>query len=253
MFSFCKKSEAESPSRVADVGWIINVKEAAFIWEAPRKITRPSGRTQHAKGVSVCPAAVDHDARLFEIPCPVDLHLGVKLGEDVQIANLAGDRSPIRNKHLRQMFAVVNRSEWRDPARPLIQFKTPYIFLADEPIWMSQVAPYYHFANPAWPGVLVGGRMPLDVWPRGMIWAFEWCDTSKPLISKRGDPWFYVSFETMDPSRRVRMIEAEYTPEFAEYYKGISGVTNYVNRTYSLFDTARSRRPKTLLTPKKRD
>lgn len=253
MFSFCKKSDPSVGSRMVDVGWIINIKEAAFIWEGPRKITRPSGRTQHTKGVSVCPASLDHDARLFEVPCPIDLHLGFNFKEDAMgVVNLAGENSSIRNRHLKQMFVVVDRKEWRHPNRPIVQFMTPYIFLADEPVWLSQVAPYYHYADPPWPGVLIGGRMPIDVWPRGLVWAFEWCDVNKPLIIKRGDPWFYVSFETMDPTRRVRMVEAEYTPQFAEYYRGLSSVTNYISRTYSLFDTARKRRPKTLLVPKDR-
>ena len=69
---------------------------------------------------------------------------------------------------------------------------------------------------------------------------------------KRGDPWFYVRFETHDPTRPVRLIEAEMTPQLKEYMGGLSAVTNYVNRTFSLFDTAKARRPKTLLVPKKR-
>ena len=37
-----------------------------------------------------------------------------------------------------------------------------------------------------------------------------------------------------------------------EYTNAIAGVTNYVNRTFSLFPLARERRPKTLLVPKVR-
>ncbi len=59
-----------------------------------------------------------------------------------------------------------------------------------------------------------------------------------------------MSFETSDPSRPVRLVEAELTPELAEYRRGMSGVTNYVNRTYSLFRTAQERRPPRLFTPK---
>jgi hypothetical protein len=42
------------------------------------------------------------------------------------------------------------------------------------------------------------------------------------------------------------------TPELREYRVGMSGVTNYVNRTYSLFKVAEQRRPAKLLQPKKR-
>jgi len=100
--------------------------------------------------------------------------------------------------------------------------------------------------------MLIGGRFPIDVWPRGLVWAFEWYDTSKDLILKRGEPWFYASFETMDPSRRMRMFQAELTPQLVEYMNGIKGVTNYVSRTFSLFNTAKERRPEKLLVPKVR-
>jgi hypothetical protein len=60
-----------------------------------------------------------------------------------------------------------------------------------------------------------------------------------------------VRFETEDPSRPVRLIEAERTPELSAYMEGLAGVTNYVRRTYSLFATARERRPSRLLVRRK--
>jgi hypothetical protein len=253
MFSFCKKPDDTQASRVADVGWLLDTEKATFIWEAPRKLSRPSPRIAHAKGVSVCPAVIDHDARLFEVTCPVDLHLRFQMnGEEPALVNVAGDQSSIRGSHLGKMFVIVNRKEWRDPNRPIVQFMTPYTFLADEPVTITQLPPFYHYAANAWPGILIGGRFPIDVWPRGLVWAFEWYDTSKELIIKRGEPWFYCSFETMDPSRRVRLVEAELTPQLKEYMNGIKGVTNYVKRTFSLFPVARERRPKTLLVAKQR-
>ena len=84
------------------------------------------------------------------------------------------------------------------------------------------------------------------------MWAFEWYDMTTPLVIKRGEPWFYLNFETNDITRRVRLIEADMTPALSEYLSGLMGVTNYVSRTYSLFRTAEERRPKVLLAPKQR-
>jgi hypothetical protein len=252
MFSFCKKPD-DAPGRVADVGWLLDTDKAGFIWDAPRKLSRPTGRTTHAKGVSVCPAVNDHEARLFEVPCPFDLSLRFKPnGAEPGLINLDGDQSSIRTKHLNQAFVFVSKKEWRDPNRPIIQFLTPYTFVADESVYMTQLPTFYHYAPNPLPGVLIGGRFPINIWPRGLTWAFEWYDTSKDIILKRGDPWFYVNFETPDPSRRVRMVEAELTPELREYMNGLKGVTNYVSRTCSLFSAAKERRPKTLLVPKVR-
>lgn len=37
------------------------------------------------------------------------------------------------------------------------------------------------------------------------MWAFEWIDTTKPLILKRGKPLFYVQFETQPQDRAVQL------------------------------------------------
>ena len=42
------------------------------------------------------------------------------------------------------------------------------------------------------------------------------------------------------------------TPPLREYVSGTAAVTNYVNRTFSLFATARERRPEKLLVAKQR-
>lgn len=76
---------------------------------------------------------------------------------------------------------------------------------------------------------------------------------SKDLIIKRGEPLFYVYFEGPDPAAPVRLIEAKRTPELLGYIDSITGVTEYVSQTYSLFKTARERRPARLLYPVDRE
>jgi len=241
-------------ARTIDVGWLLQTDKASFIWDAPRRLSKPEGKAAHAKGVSYCPAVIDFEARYFEIPCPLDVELRFVLeeGKKPGVALIAGKEATIRPKHLNSMMTVVNREEWRHPNRPLIQFITPYLFVTDEPVYMSQLPPFCHYFKIPLPGVMIDGRMPIHIWPRPLMWAFEWYDTNKPLVLKRGEPWFYLHFETSDPSRRVRMVEVEMTPALGEYLSGLTGVTNYVSRTYSLFRTAEERRPKKLLSPKQR-
>ena len=90
---------------------------------------------------------------------------------------------------------------------------------------------------------MIGGRVPIHDWPRVLSWAFEWHRPEKDLILTRGEPWFCARFEIEDPSRKISLVEAEMTPELAQYLKGMDTVTQYVSRTFSLFPTARSRRP----------
>lgn len=251
MFSFCKKPPS---GRIANVGWALMEDKASLIWDDPAPYRRAQDRPASAKSVQLCPAAIDFDARHFVVPCPFDLHL--RLGRDDQarttLINVDGPKSSIRPRHLGQMATVINQVEWRHPQRPIIQIMTPYIFLADEPIYINQLPPYMDYAKPAWPGLLIAGRFPIHIWPRQMMWAFEWHDTSADLILQRGQPWFYVRFEAEDPSRPTRLQEAEITPDVKRYIDSISGVTNYVNRTFSLFSRAQERRPETLLIPRQK-
>jgi hypothetical protein len=255
MLDFLKSANKATP-RTVDVGWLLMAEKAGFIWEAPTRLSAGRAyRSKHSKSVSFCPAVIDHEARLFQVTCPIDLQLRVKIDDKTQkpvIVSTAGDGASIRPRNLRQMLHVVDQQEWRDPSRPMFQIGTPYLFVADEPTYVTQFPAFHHCPAVPLPGVVIGGRFPIHVWPRHLSWAFEWHDVSRELILRRGEPWFYVRFEASDPSRPVRLLEAEVTPELTAYVNGLSSVTNFVNRTFSLFETAKSRRPKQLLVPKKR-
>ena len=60
-------------------------------------------------------------------------------------------------------------------------------------------------------------------------------------------PLFYCQFDGYDPSRTIKLIQAEKTPELMQYMDQISGVVNYVNQTFSLFSEVEKVRPKKLL------
>jgi hypothetical protein len=244
------------PRAATEVGWLIDADHAGFIWDAPARLrTGAAEGPRHAKSVAACPAVIDFEARHFVVSCPITARLKIVIDPstgEAAVANAAGDQSPIRSKALGELVKRVPAKEWRHPSRPIIQFVTPYVFLSDDPVFMTQSPPFNHFMPQPWPGLMIGGRFPIDVWPRHLMWAFEWHDLNQELVLNRGDPWFYVSFETGDASRQVRLVEAERTCDLKEYMGGLRSVTNYVNRTFSLFATARARRPRTLLVKKKK-
>ncbi len=201
MFSFCKrKDEDASGNRVAEVGWILNTHQAGFIWDAPRKITRPTGKAHHAKALNYCPrrqrprraavrGAVPHRPQ-YRLPLQ---------------GRAAADRQPLgrRIDHSRQASrADVRRRRAQGmarPNRPIIQVMTPYIFLADEPVWITQLPPYYYYPQVPWPGVLIGGVSPSTSGRAGWYGPSSGSTSASPITISRGEPWFYVSFETMDP------------------------------------------------------
>ena len=236
------------------IGWLLIEERGGVIYEAPSRVrsVRPSRR--HAKSASRCPAILGLESRYFEVKCPFDLHLAFTRDKEGKpgLRNLLGTKSPVRANKLASLLHVVGEAEWRYPDRPTIQMSLPYVFVADEPVYMSQIAPFMHYRAEPWPGTIFGGRFPIDVWPRPLMWAFEWHDIEKELRLARGEPLFYCQFETVPQDRPVQLVEAERTPELDEYLGHISGAVNFVNQSFSLFRTAEERRPKTLVVPKKR-
>lgn len=236
------------------VGWTIEPRPGGLVWGNPESITRDNVKSRSPKAVTRCPAVIDLEARYFMIRCPFDLAIRLEQAPDGQVRfqNINGIESTLNANALAQIFSVSGRDQWRHPKRPIIQISTPYRFLTDDKLYISQLPPFLYYQKNAWPGVLFSGRFPLDVWPRALMWAFEWHDVEKPLIIQRGEPWFMVYFEAPNPDKKIKLVEAERTPEFLEYSSQIDGVTSLVNQTFSLFKLGWKRRPKKLLVPKQR-
>ena len=236
------------------VGWVLTEQKAGIVFEPPERVRSVEMNKTHAKSASRCPAVINLESRYFAIRCPFDMHLGFARDKDGKpvLRNLMGETSPVRGKMLNKHLYVTGEKEWRYPNRPTIQLSLPYLFFADEPVYMSQVPAFMHYRAEQMPGTMFGGRFPINLWPRPLMWAFEWHDTDKPLKLSRGEPLFYCLFETEPADRPVQVIEAERTDELNEYLDLISGAVNYVNQTFGLFKAAEERRPATLLTPKKR-
>lgn len=236
------------------VGWLLNEERGGVIYDAPARVHSVEPSRRHAKSASRCPAILGLESRYFEVKCPFDLRLAFDRDKDGKpgLRNLLGTRSAVRPNKLASLVHVTNEAEWRHAERPTIQLSLPYVFIADEPVYLSQVAPFMHYRAEPWPGTIFGGRFPIDVWPRPLMWAFEWHDTGKELKLARGEPLFYCHFETVPQDRPIRLVEAERTPDVGQYLEHISGAVNFVNQSFSLFRTAEERRPKTLVVPRKR-
>lgn len=249
---YARRERTNKMMRNVDVGWIKQTPKAGIIWDDPEPYRRVAPEAPDAKSVQKCPSAIDFDARHFVIKCPYDLHvrMGKTANGQPQLLNVQGQNSAVRNSVLSQILMLHPQSEWRHPERPLLQFITPYLFVADEPVWINQLPPFLDYLKTRWPGLMIAGRFPIHIWPRPFMWAFEWHDIKEDLILRRGDPWFYVRFETQDPTQNVRLFEAEKTPELEDYMNSVLDVSNYTNRTYSLFRKAENTRPANLLVRK---
>jgi hypothetical protein len=248
-----ERSLDEPKSGPISVGWILEDEKAGVIYFEPERVRMNPPNKKNAKSASRCPAVVAMESRYFLIKCPFDLHLGFDRDENGRphLINRAGPSSGIRKSALQKVVALTNEDEWRFPDRPTIQLILPYVFVADELVYMTQLSPFMHYSSEPLPGTIFGGRFPIDVWPRTLMWAFEWREPKKDLKLKRGDPLFYCMFEGDRPDRAIQIMRAEKTPELQSYLKHISATANFINQTFQLFKEAEKIRPETLLKPLK--
>lgn len=252
--SFDNTTGSPAASGPVTVGWFLTEKKGGIIYSPPERVRSVDLNRTHAKSASRCPAVINLESRYFVIRCPYDLNIAFARDDKGKPAlrNLAGEASTVRANKLGEKLHVTAEAEWRHANVPTIQMSLPYCFIADEPVYISQVAPFMHYAKEPLPGTIFGGRFPINVWPRPLMWAFEWHDPSKDIVLRRGEPWFYVTFETEPQDRPVQMVEATRTPELQAYMDHVAGAVNYVNQTFSLFKAAGRVRPDRLLVPLRR-
>jgi len=249
-----ERGDEDPKSGPVTVGWLLTEPKAGVIYEPPERLSTGAANRRHGKSAGRCPGILMMESRYFVVKCPFDVHLGFgrdKAGKPVLI-NRAGAASSIRASKLNEKFSLTNEAEWRFPDRPTIQMSLPYLFVADEPVFITQVAAFAHYRKIPLPGTIFGGRFPIDVWPRPLMWAFEWHEPEKDIVLKRGEPLFYCQFECDHPERAIQMVEAEMTEALQAYLDHISGAVNYVNQTFSLFRAAERVRPARLLTRRER-
>ncbi len=247
------KPEARA-RRTVDVGWVIDpAREATFIWDAPRKLGHAASSSAHAKSVANCPAVSDHEARLIEITCPIDIKL--RFFRDAQgnpsMAAIDGEQSSIRPQQFSQMVMAVHPCGVAPPAtssHPGDDTASFYRGSAglDDPDagFLSPPA-----AASAWHDA--GRRFPIHIWPRELVWAFEWHDVNTDLIIRRGDPWFYLSFRNRGSVGSRQDSGSRDDRAVADLYQRHARGQQLCEPHVFLFKTAAARRPEKLLVPKK--
>jgi hypothetical protein len=230
------------------VGWCVDAPLGDVVFTAPRPVNRQRDKALSRRAVQACPAVSEYERRLFELTFPFDLRLRlVKAGEDAWELFSVSEGTRLDDDLLSRFVLLMRPDLWRDSNVPVIQISIPYFFICDSLCYLTQLPPFLSASHKEWPGLLIAGRFRTDIWPRTMNWAFEWSDTSRDLILKRGRPMCYFQFEFEHPETVPELIYAEMTSELREYRKLIQGVPKLVSNTFSLFEAAAQRRPKILL------
>ncbi len=243
------KIEDFEPRRI-EVGWFVDEPQAKFVFPEPVPLYRQREKPLSTRAVQACPAINELERDYFVIKNPFDIRLRCVKESDRYDLHVVNDGTRLDFDLVSRFVHLMEPSLWRSAVAPVIQVKVPYFFLADEPCYMTMLAPYMSRCMVDWPGMFIGGRLPISIWPRTLNWAFEWTHLDKDLHLRRGHDLCYLYFESGAVRTKAALHEIEYTEELDEYRRGIASVPKYMSNTFSLFETALNRRPSQLMKKK---
>lgn len=165
-----------------DIGWFIEERQGKFVFYKPGSLFRSRSKPLSNRAVQACPAINELEREYFVIKNPFDIHLRcLKRGNEYDL-HIVEDGTRIDDDLVAQFIFLMAPQFWREESCPVIQIKVPYFFLSDTPCYMSMIAPYMSKNMVKWPGVFIGGRLPIHIWPRILNWAFEWTNLEEDLI-----------------------------------------------------------------------
>lgn len=243
------KIEDFDPKRI-EIGWFVDEPQAKFVFPEPKPLFRQRGKPLSGRAVQACPAINELERDYFVLKNPFDIRLRCVKAVERYDLHVVDEGTRLDFDLISQFVYLMEPRLWRSETVPVIQIKVPYFFICDDPCYMTMLAPYMSKCMVDWPGMFIGGRLPISIWPRTLNWAFEWTDLSRDLVLRRGHDLCYLYFESNSLRTRASLHEIEYTQELAEYRRGIASVPKYISNTFSLFETALERRPAVLMKKK---
>lgn len=236
-----------------EIGYVYHWNKSSMIMIPPEPLAwsaKPETVPKNTKNVMRCPAVIDLFRQHFVIKAPYDIN--IKMTVDGKLESpVPGDFATIVPEAMREVTLFDGPHVWRYPDKPVCQLETGISFLSDTPdVHLVLSSPFMHYTD--WPVLMFPGQFNIYNWPcRHLKFAFEWHKRETPLVIKRGDPWFYVSFLSKDPEAKYTLVEAERTEKLDKWSKSIEGVTRFIQDTRALMLMAKYRRPRKLIEPKK--
>ena len=124
-------------------------------------------------------------------------------------------------------FLIPRGGEFTENDHALCSIHLSYLFVADEPVWISVLPPFLHGDVPN--TRLICGTYNIYNWQRPIDFSFEILDDKKPVDIKRGQPLMYVSFASKRLNETFKMKEIEMNDELVRIVKSCLP-SKYFNR-----------------------
>ena len=122
------------------VGWLIDESvKATFIYYEPIRVKQERSIPLSKRAVQACPAINQLERRYFEIKFPFDITLGYEKKNNNHNLYVLEDKTRIDHELINQFIFLMRPELWRDPNKPTIQIRCPYVFLSDKKVYMNQL------------------------------------------------------------------------------------------------------------------
>ena len=159
-----------------------------------------------------CPAVTGFHQKFFVIKSPFDLELTYDRNkQDVRISE---------SQKFYDQFVSWRKDEYGENERPLFSFLFQYMFVADEPVWIETYPAFLH-GQPE-NTQYIPGSFDIYNWFRPVDFSFQMIDDTKPVTIKRGQPLFYLKFNSKKLNDNFTMKRIEWTDELFKQNKRCS-------------------------------
>lgn len=180
------------------------------------------------KGTKIlkCPAFLDYYKNTYLIKAPIDLTFKIS-GSHIDCQNL------YPQDYLEKIFT--NRYQ-PENLYSTVSLSWYYMFYSDKSVMIEVIPPVWH-KNKLQNNInVIGATFDISQWYRPLEFAFEIIDDTQPIVIKRGDPLYYVKFNTLD---KVKLDKQESTKKIEELIIMCTQLKDYIpnnsmRKNYSL-------------------
>lgn len=156
-----------------------------------------------------CPAWQHKSKRTFIVRSPVDISLKVNLPKEGSNEALIESENLNQIKFDRWVTPTFDVDGWCKKDKVTLQLNIPKILFwtKSKNVWIEQKPHAITAVNNNL--IAVQGWFNLSSWTRPVSFAFDVVDVSKPIVIKRGDPVYEVSFHTPNKNDYFKLIKKD--------------------------------------------
>lgn len=124
-----------------EIGWCIHALEATVAFQPPIKFIPPKDRSKAGRGFLSCPAVRSYFEGVFYVKSPFSLRLRCTDTADGMLLQPVYPFTSLTPERFREFISVELPGSWRNSKTVVLQFPSPYVFVADEPASIEQFSP----------------------------------------------------------------------------------------------------------------